>query len=265
MEILGYILVILMGMTLGLIGAGGSILAVPILVYLLGVNPIVATGYSLLIVGTAALTGAVRYWKEKQVNIRAVLLFTIPAMLMVLFTRTYIVPSIPDPILSIPKDILIMLLFAGLMILAAILMLRPMKIKQANSNELTLRTGLKLIFCSAGVGLLTGMVGAGGGFLIIPTLIALFGLSMKEAIGTSLAIIAINSLVGFKGDIIAGIPIDLKLIGIFLGLTLLGMWIGTSIGKKIEGEKLKKIFSLFTLLIGAAVIAEELHKLFYSI
>lgn len=261
MVLLGYILAIAMGLTLGLIGAGGSILTVPILVYLFGVKPVVATGYSLLVVGSAALTGAIRYWRHDLVNIKAALTFAVPAMLTVLATRRYIIPAIPDPIIGVPKDMFIMLLFAGLMILAALFMLKP--VKPAPSQPHTLNTSriLKLFIGSAGVGLLTGMVGAGGGFLIIPTLIALFGLPVKEAIGTSLAVIAINSLIGFQGDISTGIPLDWPLIGAFLGLTLLGMWLGTTLGKRMEGAKLKKLFALFTLLTGFAVLGSELHIL----
>lgn len=261
MIVLGYLLAIVMGMTLGLIGAGGSILTVPILVYLLGVKPVVATGYSLLVVGSAALAGAIRYWRNGLVNLRAAFMFAVPAMLTVLATRTFIVPAIPDPIMGIPKDISIMLLFATLMIFVAMLMLKPMKVKPARTHTMAAGRGLNLIAGSAGVGLLTGMVGAGGGFLIIPTLIALFGLPVKEAIGTSLAIIAINSLVGFQGDIASGISLDWHLLSLFISLTLLGMWIGTTLAKRMEGEKLKKLFGMFTLLVGIAVLAEEFHTL----
>ena len=127
MLILGYMLAIVMGLTLGLIGAGGSILTVPILVYLLGVKPLVATGYSLLVVGSAALTGAISHWRNRTVNLRAALMFALPAMLTVLVTRRYIVPAIPDPIIGIPKDAFVMLMFAILMIMAALFMLRPLK------------------------------------------------------------------------------------------------------------------------------------------
>lgn len=264
MMMLGYALAILMGLTLGMIGAGGSILTVPILVYLLGVKPVVATGYSLLVVGSAALTGAVRYWRHGMVNLRAALMLALPAMLTVLATRTFIVPAIPAMLAGIPKDIFIMLLFAALMIVAAVFMLKPLRVKPEAHPKMTAGRIVKLISGGAGVGLLTGMVGAGGGFLIIPTLIALFGLPVKEAIGTSLAIIAINSLIGFQGDLIAGIPLDWPLLGLFLGLTLLGMWLGTTLGKRMHGEKLKKLFGAFTLLVGLAVLAEELHALFHA-
>ena len=250
-----------MGLTLGLIGAGGSILTVPIFVYLLGVKPVIATGYSLLIVGSAALIGAARYWQNGIVNLRAVAMFAVPAMITVLATRTYIVPNIPDPIAGIPKDNMLMLLFAVLMIFSAKYMLSPAQVTFNASRRLDVRSATKLIFGSAGVGLLTGMMGAGGGFLIIPTLIALFGLQMKEAIGTSLAIIAINSLVGFTGDLSVGITLDWALVGAFLALTLLGMWAGTTLATRMEGAKLKKLFGMFTLLIGIAVLAKELYTL----
>lgn len=264
MMILGYLLAVMMGLTLGLIGAGGSILTVPILVYLLGVKPVVATGYSLLVVGSAALTGAVRYWRNDLVNVRAALMFTIPAMLTVLFTRSFIVPAIPDPLAGISKDIVIMLLFSALMIVAALFMLKPLKVTPHGHPPMTAGRAVKLVSGSAGVGFLTGMVGAGGGFLIIPTLIVLFGLHIKEAIGTSLAVIAINSLVGFKGDLAAGIPLDWPLLGTFLGLTLIGMWLGTSLAAKVDGAKLKKLFGVFTLLVGIAVLAQELYTIFHT-
>lgn len=262
MVILGYILAVMMGLTLGLIGAGGSIFTVPILVYLLGVKPEVATGYSLLIVGSAALTGAICYWRNGFVNIKAAMIFTAPAMLTVLVARTFILPSIPDQIVGVPKQMFLMMLFASFMILAAGFMLLPVKRVSKRSKILTFGRIIKLVFASANVGLITGMVGAGGGFLIIPTLIALFGISMKEAIGTSLAIISINSLVGFKGDILAGIPLDWSLLSSFIGFTLFGMWLGNVLGKRIEGDKLKKLFGIFTLMMGIAVLTEELYLLF---
>lgn len=264
MIVLGYTLGIMMGLTLGLIGAGGSILTVPILVYLLDIKPMVATGYSLLIVGSAAFTGAVCYWQRGLVNLRAALMFSVPAMIMVLVARTFIVPAIPDPLAGISKDIFIMMLFAGLMIAASLFMLNPLQSEKTQPLEMHAARVLKLVIGSASVGLLTGMVGAGGGFLIIPTLIALFGLPVKEAIGTSLAIVATNSLVGFQGDIASGIPLDWHLLGLFVGLTLLGMWIGTTLAKRMNSGKLKKIFGVFTLLVGLAVLAKELHELFQN-
>lgn len=265
MLILGYSLAIMMGLILGMIGAGGSILTVPILVYLLGVKPVVATGYSLLVVGSAALTGAIAYWRHDQVYLRATFLFAIPAMLAVLATRTYIIPNIPENLAGVPKDSFIMMLFAILMMLAAIFMLRPLNVENNNRYQnFNIIHFTKLIAGSAGVGLLTGMVGAGGGFLIIPTLIALFGLSIKEAIGTSLAVIAINSLVGFRGDMATGISFDWPLLLLFITLTLLGMAIGTSLGNKLKGEKLKIIFGILILFVGILILVQEIALLVKS-
>jgi uncharacterized membrane protein YfcA len=250
-----------MGLTLGLIGAGGSILTVPILVYMFEVRPVIATGYSLLVVGIVSLSGAISYWRHNLVNIRAVLIFAIPAMLTMLATRGYIIPAIPDQIIGITKDVFLMLLFSGLMIIAGMFMLKPLKFVPNQTSTLSTRRIFIIIIGSAVIGILTGMVGAGGGFLIIPTLIALFGLPVKEAIGTSLAIIAINSLIGFQGDISTGIQLDFQLIVTFISLTLLGMWLGTTFGKRTDGAKLKTLFALFTLLTGFAVFGSELHIL----
>ncbi|HCR85433.1 MAG TPA: permease [Alphaproteobacteria bacterium] len=260
MLILGYILALMMGLTLGLIGAGGSILTVPILVYLMSVKPITATGYSLLIVGATAFTGAIQYWRKDLVKFKAAFTFAIPAMLAVLITRTYLVPSIPNYVLGLEKNSLIMVFFAALMMTSASFILKKPEII-INQNIQSKPNYIKLIFGSAGVGILTGLVGAGGGFLIIPALIALFGLSMKEAVGTSLTIIAINSLVGFKGDLLSGIEIDWQLLIPFMILTILGMAFGILLSKKIDGSKLKKIFGLFTLIIGLVIAIEEIIKL----
>ena len=245
-----------MGTTLGLIGAGGSILTVPILVYFFKIPPLVATAYSLLIVGSTAFVGAISYHQKNLVNVKSAIIFTIPATLSVVFTRSLIVPNLPNQILEIPKEIFIMLLFAMLMILAATFMMRPIKIKthQTTDNSLSLH---KLIFGSAAIGFLTGMVGAGGGFLIIPTLISLFRLGMKEAIGTSLAIIATNSLIGFQGDLASGIKIDWSILSIFMALTIFGMLAGLFLSKNFDGQKLKKIFALFVIVVAISILLQE--------
>lgn len=263
---LGYALACMMGLTLGLIGAGGSILTVPILVYFFSVKPITATGYSLLIVGCTAFIGALNYWRKKRVRIQDALIFAIPAMIMVMITRQFILPSLPETILtttrlSLSKDIFIMLLFACLMLLAAVFMFKPIKIKEKQEPARSFSTGVKLVSGSASIGLLTGMVGAGGGFLIIPTLIGLFGLGMYEAIGTSLAIIALNSLVGFTGDLFAGIELNWSLLSVFLMLTFLGMISGIYLNQYVNPEKLKKIFALFTLVTAFVIIYQEIQIL----
>lgn len=261
--LVGYCLALVMGVTLGLIGAGGSILTVPILVYFLHVPPVVATGYSLFIVGCAALIGAWRYHRRGLVNFRAAIIFMIPAMFCVFFTRNSIVPMLPETMpfagMLISKNVFIMLMFALLMLLAAVFMLRP--VASADTSvppKMNFIRLVKLVIGSAGIGLLTGFVGAGGGFLIIPTLIGLFGLAVKEAVGTSLAIIAVNSLVGFNGDIAHGIPMDWALLGLFLLLTTAGMLLGTSYAKKIDSKHLRKLFGWFVLAVGCAVLLDNI-------
>jgi len=262
MIIFGYILAVLMGTTLGLIGAGGSILTVPILVYFFKIPPLLATAYSLLIVGSTALIGALSYYRKNLVDIRSALIFMVPAMISVLITRAFIIPNLPEELVNIPKEIFIMLLFASLMLAAAFLMLRPPIFSVTNLFQKKSKfTFLKLTLGSSAIGFLTGMVGAGGGFLIIPTLVMLFGLSMKQSIGTSLAIIATNSLVGFGGDLFSGIKIDWSVLALFIALTSLGIIFGIWLSKNLDGQKLKKVFSLFILMVAIAIFIQEIHQL----
>lgn len=259
---LGYVLAVVMGATLGLIGAGGSILTVPILVYLMGVPPLLATGYSLLLVGSAALVGSISYWRQGLVEWRVVLMFVVPSMASVLLTRLWIVPAIPDPVFGVSKAIVLMLFFACLMMVAALFMLKSSSEMETKALPLSLGRLAKMTLGSAGVGFLSGMVGAGGGFLIIPSLMALFGLPIKKAIGASLTIIAINSLVGFAGDVSAGIALDWGFLSRFLSLTLLGMALGMVASRRIQAASLKKGLGVFTLLIGFFVLMQSIFSLY---
>ncbi|KTD37377.1 Sulfite exporter TauE/SafE [Legionella moravica] len=262
MLILGYILALFMGLILGMIGAGGAILTVPILVYFLGVMPVVATAYSLLIVGSTALLGSITYWKKKQVYLAMAVIFSIPALLTVFFTRFYIVPSLPELIVNIPKNSFVMIIFAVLMLIAGGFMLKPISVSSISEPPvLKCIDYFKLMLCSICIGLLSGLVGAGGGFLIIPSLIAFFGLGMKDAIGTSLTIIAINSIAGFQGDRIAGTAFNWPLLTGFILLTLTGMMLGILIGSKLHDKKLRVVFGLFTLTVGVLIMIKEIGSL----
>jgi len=265
-ELLGYAAAFLMGLVLGGIGSGGSILTMPILVYLLDVAPVTATGYSLLLVGAAAAYGAWHYNKQKRIDLRSALLFAIPSIIAVYLARAFLMPALPDPLLTIPvgqgvavgKDAAIMLLFAALMIVAAIMMLH-------NSRKLEPLTPQKphhpgLIVLEGGVvGLLTGILGAGGGFLIIPSLVLLMGMSMKDAIGASLLIIALKSLIGFTGDIQNGIAMDWTLLGLFFTATFSGMWVAIKIAHKFDGKYLQRGFAVFTFAVAAIIIFQEIN------
>jgi uncharacterized membrane protein YfcA len=263
MEILGYILAIMVGISLGLIGSGGSILTVPILVYVMGVNPVLATAYSLFIVGSTALVGGVQSAIQKRVDFKTVLIFGIPSIAAVYATRMWLVPIIPQEIfsigsLTITKPIALMLLFAVVMILASVSMISPGKNKEQDENTARVYNYPMILLEGTVVGILTGLVGAGGGFLIIPALVLLARMPMKLAVGTSLFIIAAKSLIGFIGDLQGSEIIDWKLLGIFTAFSVVGIFIGILLSKKIPGQKLKKGFGWFVLIMGIYIIVKEL-------
>jgi uncharacterized membrane protein YfcA len=255
MEVFGYIASILIGITLGLIGGGGSILTVPILVYLFNIEASIATTYSLLIVGITSCVGSFSYFKNGFIHLRTTIYFGLPSVIGVLFTRRVIVPSIPDQInfseqLFITKNTLFMLLFAVLMLTAAYSMIHSHldhSIKKANQFN-------KLIVQGLSVGIITGLIGAGGGFLIIPVLVNILRLSMKSAVGTSLFIISINSLVGFS---ISNYAINWSLLLTILIMAIIGIIIGIRLSKSIDGSKLKPAFGWFILSMGVFIIIKE--------
>lgn len=275
MEILGYIGAILMGLSLGLIGGGGSILTVPILVYLFQVDAVLATAYSLFIVGLTSLVGSFSHIKLGNIHWRTAIVFGIPSIISVFLTRSYLVPRIPDPILTfgqdpsggasmvITKSVGLLLLFAVIMVMAAYSMIKPTKKPaadglQANENNEPQFNYPLILAEGAIVGVVTGLVGAGGGFLIIPALVLLAKLPMKKAVGTSLMIIAAKSLIGFVGDIRGDEVIDWSFLGIFSSIAVVGILLGSWLSKRIPGEKLKPAFGWFVLVMGTYIIIKEL-------
>ncbi len=263
MEILGYLLAIIVGISLGLIGSGGSILTVPILVYILGVNPPLATAYSLFIVGSTALVGGVQSALQKRVDFKTVIIFGIPSIVAVYATRMWLMPFLPNEIftigsLIITKSIGLMLLFAVVMILASVTMINSKKIQQTDDNLPRVYNYPMIFLDGTFVGLLTGLVGAGGGFLIIPALVLLLQMPMKLAVGTSLFIIAAKSLIGFIGDLQGSEIIDWKLLSIFTSFAVAGIFVGIILSKKIPSQKLKKGFGWFVLAMGIYIIIKEL-------
>lgn len=263
MEILGYLLAVLVGVSLGLIGSGGSILTVPILVYVMGVNPILATAYSLFIVGSTALVGGVQSALQKRADFKTVFIFGIPSIAAVYVTRMWLVPLIPAELFSIgslviTKSIGIMVLFAIVMILASVSMIKPGKATSDDEDTQMQYNYPVILLEGTVVGLLTGLVGAGGGFLIIPALVILARMPMKLAVGTSLFIIAAKSLIGFIGDLQGAQIIDWTLLGTFTGLAGIGIFIGIYLSKKISGDKLKKSFGWFVLVMGIYIFIKEL-------
>lgn len=263
MEITGYIASIFIGISLGLIGSGGSILTVPVLVYLFGIGVEMSTAYSLFIVGSTALVGGVRNAFLGNVNYKTAVVFTIPAFIAVYTTRAYLVPAIPSVIMTLgtyvlTKDIAIMVFFALVMLAASVSMIRNKRKKEEENAVLQLNLPV-IIIEGAVVGVLTGIVGAGGGFLIIPALVLFAKLPMKKAVGTSLLIIAAKSLIGFIGDVQRyGDQLDWTRLLTVTAIAVFGIFIGIYLNTFIDGKKLKKGFGWFVLLMAVYIIGKQL-------
>lgn len=261
--ILGYLGAVLIGLVLGLIGGGGSILTLPVLVYIFGVEPVIATAYSLFIVGVAAVAGTLKNMSQKLVDFKTALIFALPAFIAVYLTRRYLVPALPDPLLnigdwSLSKDVGIMVFFAIIMVLASISMIRDRREEPETDQDLEPQYNYPLIVLEGFVvGVLTGIVGAGGGFLIIPALVLLAKLPMKKAVATSLLIIAIKSLIGFVGDLQV-LDIDWAFLLIFAALSVGGIFVGVWLNQIVPGKKLKKGFGWFVLVMGVFIVLREL-------
>ncbi len=261
-ELLGYLSAILIGVALGLIGGGGSILTVPVLVYLFLIEPVLATAYSLFIVGVTSAVGSVGYFKKGLVNIKTAIVFGIPSIITVFLTRAFVVPAIPANVFTVgdfvvTKSVLLMLLFSVLMIFASFSMIKKNIVKIVASDTIQVFNYPLILIEGAVVGLLTGLVGAGGGFLIIPALVLFSKLPMKEAVGTSLVIIAAKSLIGFFGEGNFEL-VNWQLLFTISGFAIVGIFIGMALAKKVDGSKLKPAFGWFVLVMGVYIIIKEL-------
>lgn len=258
LDLLGYLGAFIIGMVLGLIGGGGSILTVPLLVYLLGYNPVVATAYSLFIVGTSSVVGVIQKHQKKLVDFKAGLTFSFPSFLAVFISRRYLIPNIPDEIFKLngfvlTNDIAIMAFFAIVMLVVAILMIRT---KNKTTVVFVKQPYYKTFIQGIVIGVITGLIGAGGGFLYVPALVLWAGLSMKNAVGTSLVIISINSIIGFLGDLYT-LNIDWSFLITFSFLTIAGILLGGYLSKFISNKKLKKSFGFFIMLMAVYIIIKE--------
>ncbi|MCO6460849.1 MAG: sulfite exporter TauE/SafE family protein [Saprospiraceae bacterium] len=264
-DIMGYLGALLMGISLGAIGGGGSIFSVPILVYLFGVNPVIATGYSLFVVGTTSLSGSLSHIRNGNINWRAVFFFGIPSITSVFITRTLIVPNIPNPVFAetifeVAKPRFFLLIFAFFMLAAAFAMTRKKKVKSDSDKGTNF---LKLTSAGFFEGALTGLVGAGGGFLIIPILVLLGKVEMKKAIGSSLVIIAVKSLMGFMGDMHNDVRIEWNLLIPFTLVAIVGIIFGSAIANKMPNEKLKPLFGYFIFIMALIILFKELFLKYF--
>lgn len=262
-EIFGYVCALFIGVILGLIGGGGSILAVPVLAYLFSIEEKAATAYSLFIVGSSAAVGGIKQHFKGFVDWRTVIVFGIPAIIGVSLIRKFVVPSLPDIIFTFndfdfTRRMAMFGLFAVLMIPAALSMLKKRKVKEDNIDSSEVKYNYPLIVIEGIlVGAITGFIGAGGGFLIIPALVILANVEMKVAVGTSLIIIAVKSLIGFfLGDAFT-MQIDWKFLFIFTFLSLIGIFIGSYLSNFIDGKKLKIGFGYFIILMAVFIFYME--------
>jgi len=262
MVLAGYIASLFIGVALGLIGGGGSILTVPVLVYLFHVDAVLATAYSLFIVGVTSFVGGVRAHIKKLVDVKIAIVFAVPSFIAVFLTRRFIVPEIPELLFSlgnfqVTKDIGLLLFFALIMVAAALSMILKKK-EKADLKVIKKQLNLKLILLEgAVVGLITGLVGAGGGFLIIPALVIFAKLPMKTAVGTSLAIIAAKSLIGFLGDLGAAQNIDWFFLLSITAIAVIGIFVGSWLRKFVDGKKLQKAFGWFVLAMDVYIVLKE--------
>ncbi len=259
MEIIGYLSAIVIGLVMGLIGGGGSILSVPIFVYVFNFDAVTATALSLFVVGVTSLVGSAGFIKQGQVDFKTAFTFGIPSILGVLFSRRLVLPHLPHYIIhrwgiTLTKEMFLLLLFAILMLIASFKMIRKAERVRLRKDDETNYT----ILISQGllVGIITGLIGAGGGFLIVPALVMLLGVNMKKAVATSLFIISMNSILGFFSTM-SMVKHDWTFLLSFTALSVVGIFIGLGIAKKMDGKKLKPIFGWTVLAMGIFIIIKE--------
>tara|TARA_B000000475_G_scaffold28481_2_gene21822 strand:- start:59 stop:883 length:825 start_codon:yes stop_codon:yes gene_type:complete len=262
-EVFGYFFAVLIGIILGLIGGGGSILAVPIFTYLFMIDEKLATGYSLFVVGCSALVGGFKQHQKGTVDFRIALIFGLPAILSVTAVRLFLIPIIPEELFAIGDVVIsrrmgILGGFAVVMIPAALSMFkRPKKNIEKGNLKIVVFNYPLILIVGVLIGSITGLVGAGGGFLIIPALVLFANIDIKTAIGTSLTIVTLKSLIGFLlGDALV-VNIDWGFLLPFTCLAIFGVFIGNYLGSYFDNSKLRKIFGYFIFVMAGFIIYME--------
>ncbi|MHA4896098.1 sulfite exporter TauE/SafE family protein [Pedobacter sp. PWIIR3] len=262
MVIVGFVACALIGISLGLIGAGGSILMVPVLVFLFHMPPLIASSYSLFVVGATSMFSAAGKFHKGDVLLGSALAFGITSMAAVLTVRHFIIPLIPRHLgmighADVSYDLLSMLLFGLLMIVAAVCMVNKTSDSQIVAEGQSGKM-IKMVSYALLVGCVTGFLGAGGGFLIIPVMTLLLGIDMKKAVGTSLAVVALNSLSGFANDL-SRIDINWSFLSMITLIALGGSISGGLISSRINVARLKACFAWFVLSLGITIITAECY------
>jgi len=247
MSPIGLVLSIGIGVSLGFFGGGGSILTVPLLVYVFGLDPKEAIASSLLIVGAASITGALQHWRAGNVELRTGLLFGAAGMAGA---------HLGGRAGAFLDGTLLLVLFAAMMVLTAFAMWRGRRATGAEAPHE--RSLVRLVAQGLGVGLLTGLVGAGGGFLIVPALALWAGLPMAAAIGTSLFVIVLNTLAGFSGYV-GHVHVDYALVAAVAGCAIAGSFLGSLLALRIDPRSLRKAFSVFVLAMAVFILMREMN------
>ena len=258
MLIVLYVIAALIGISLGLMGAGGAIVAVPAFVYLGDVPPTIASGYALFVVAVATAVGAIEYVRNKLVDWRSVLAFGVTTLTSIAVVRRFILPQLPSEFsvfqVDVELDLILMLAFAVILVAAGSAMLwkkpKPHTDEPAHFGRLT--------FFGLVIGIISGFLGVGGGFLMTPALVLWANIDMKKAVGTSLVLISANGLAGVAADLSGNVAYDWSFLLTFTGLATAGIVIGTALAKRIDGQRLKAGFGYFVLTLGVAVLIREL-------
>jgi uncharacterized protein len=251
---IGYLAAIISGIAMSLFGGGGSIITIPVLAYLFGItDAAILTSYSLFAVSAGAWFGSIQKWKDKLIDMQALWWFGLPSILSIFLTRFYLVPLIPDYLFDISTDQLLLVIFALFMAVAGVAMLKDRKEINTTKSSKT-----NLVLNGLLIGVLSGVLGAGGGFLIVPALLFFGNIPLKTAVGTSMLIIATNTSIGFGADLINGLQIDWPFILGYLGAMILGVIIGNSLTNKIAAGPLKKSFGWFIIAMGLFIVIKEL-------
>lgn len=250
-EVIGVVLGFGVGVVLGLLGGGGSILAVPIFLYVFRVAPKPAIAMSLAVVGMSAFVGFLGHWRQGTVNLRVGLPFGVVAM-----TSSFFTARVSDRV----PEVIQLSLFAAFAFTAAIVMLfdslRTVPRGSAPGGVAPHFTPV-LALEALGVGALTALIGAGGGFVIVPALVYLAGVPVKAAVGSSLLIITLNALSGFAGYI-GQEPIDWALVGTFTGVAAVGALLGTRLNRNVSQVRIKQAFALLILTLGSYLVLKQL-------